>query len=883
MQRFAIREGWTTVVLAAALVYLAILSTQQADWADGLGVLTWVAALGLAAGFVASKWREIPAAALHLAGVVIGLIAVVFTITTYIDDEVGTNRDKLRWLWDRGEVWIRQIINGEPAEDLYLFVLFVSAMSFLLGYLTIWFVFRARWIWAALFFPGVVVLLNTGYSQKVSTGLVVLFLVFAILMLMRFHLLQREFNWRRVRIDYPRTLVWRAFWVATYLSIAVIFFGWALPVDARSRTVNSVWHEVDGPWRTVEAQFNEWFVGLRGPGGGEVGGFAAFEDSFELGGPLSLSEDPVVVVDGSERPTYLKAHTYDVYTGRGWQSSISAAEKTQDAEADEDEADQVELLPQYELQPGEAVPLDERFIDERDRETFQLELQRPRGSLLFVPGSFASANVGANLVVSWRDLDETVDVQRVEEHEVPPEIWPLVELLRDVDLTPDELLNQDEDDTEQVEEEKQERPLPDVSKIPAEVREYRDDLVERGIRTSYQMDGETYRISFLSYSGSFPQLNDIEAAHARDGLTEGDQYEVEVLVSQALAEELRRAGDGYPEIVEERYLSLPETVTERTKFLAREIAEGHNNPYDVAKALETYLRENIVYDERIDFPPPDVDVVDHVLFTSQRGYCEYYSSAFIVMARSLGLPARMAVGFFPTDDKQDEGYVYRERNAHAWPEVYFPGYGWIGFEPTAAREAIERTPSNFGEGPERGPAPILGGEGRIEPGFEDIDEQLLEENLNLPTGEGVVGQAGEPVSASDVAIRVVPLTILLAILVIAYLWIRGTRGLSPANQMYTKFSRGATWGGVTPESAMTPHEYADQVARNIPGSRQPVTYLTDLYVKETYSPRAATQAEVMRARQAWLRLRGVLLRHLVSRLMFWRKPVKEEEYEDEDW
>src|SRR5690606_17882723 len=82
--------------------------------------------------------------------------------------------------------------------------------------------------------------------------------------------------------------------------------------------------------------------------------------------------------------------------------------------------------------------------------------------------------------------------------------------------------------------------------------------------------------------------------------------------------------------------------------------------------------------------------VDYVLFTSREGYCEYYASAFIVMARSLGIPARMSVGFYPSDEEVDTGIMYRERNAHAWPEVYFPGYGWIGFEPTAARSEVNR-------------------------------------------------------------------------------------------------------------------------------------------------------------------------------------------------
>ena len=229
MHRLAIREGWATVVLTSLVVLVAVMSIQRADWADGLDVLNTVMVVGLVAGFIASKWRRVPSPALHLGGFLVGVLTVIYAMTAYLDDGIGTNRDKLRWLWDRGEVWVTQLINGESAEDLYLFVLFISVLTFAMAYLTMWFVFRARWIWAALFFPGVVLLLNLGYSLRVPTSLVAIFIFLSLLLLMRFALLQRELNWQRIRIEYPTTLMWRGLWVATYLSIAVLIFGGQSP------------------------------------------------------------------------------------------------------------------------------------------------------------------------------------------------------------------------------------------------------------------------------------------------------------------------------------------------------------------------------------------------------------------------------------------------------------------------------------------------------------------------------------------------------------------------------------------------------------------------------------------------------------------------------
>jgi len=79
-----------------------------------------------------------------------------------------------------------------------------------------------------------------------------------------------------------------------------------------------------------------------------------------------------------------------------------------------------------------------------------------------------------------------------------------------------------------------------------------------------------------------------------------------------------------------------------------------------------------------------VDPVDYFLFEQQEGYCDYYASAMTVMARSLGLPARIGVGFLPQPPDEDGIQTIYQINGHSWPEIYFPGYGWIEFEPTAA-------------------------------------------------------------------------------------------------------------------------------------------------------------------------------------------------------
>src|SRR5215212_2301534 len=89
-------------------------------------------------------------------------------------------------------------------------------------------------------------------------------------------------------------------------------------------------------------------------------------------------------------------------------------------------------------------------------------------------------------------------------------------------------------------------------------------------------------------------------------------------------------------------------------------------------------------------PRDNQDVVDYVLFESREGYCEYYASAMAVLLRAEGIPSRVVGGYFPAPyDANEGGHLYREKNAHLWVEVFFPGYGWIPFEPTANREKLD--------------------------------------------------------------------------------------------------------------------------------------------------------------------------------------------------
>lgn len=148
--------------------------------------------------------------------------------------------------------------------------------------------------------------------------------------------------------------------------------------------------------------------------------------------------------------------------------------------------------------------------------------------------------------------------------------------------------------------------------------------------------------------------------------------------------ELSRSGsaaDLTPEIA--RY-TVEDDVTPEVAELAAAITAGADSTYDKVKALEDWMDDNIVYTRDIPALAGGEDAVHHLLLESRRGFCEQIGSALVVMLRSLGIPSRLVVGYVPGEYDSTTGeWLSRGTDAHAWAEVYFPGIGWQGFDPTA--------------------------------------------------------------------------------------------------------------------------------------------------------------------------------------------------------
>jgi transglutaminase-like putative cysteine protease len=168
-------------------------------------------------------------------------------------------------------------------------------------------------------------------------------------------------------------------------------------------------------------------------------------------------------------------------------------------------------------------------------------------------------------------------------------------------------------------------------------------------------------------------------------LGRGAVYTVESMVAAPTANELRHAtGASLPANQAERYLQLPHPYPQ-AQALAESATTGASTTYDKVEALISWIGAHTRYSTNIPPLPPGVDTVNAFLFGSRVGYCEQISTALAVMLRTLDIPVREVVGYVPGPyNPVTDLYTIRADDAHAWVQVWFPGYGWQSFDPTAA-------------------------------------------------------------------------------------------------------------------------------------------------------------------------------------------------------
>ena len=258
---------------------------------------------------------------------------------------------------------------------------------------------------------------------------------------------------------------------------------------------------------------------------------------------------------------------------------------------------------------------------------------------------------------------------------------------------------------------------------------------------------------------------DIVALIANPPLHGGEAFQVRSWISTPTILDLKESVRDYPDEIKKLYLQVPENLPVRVSDLAKQITAGLSNPYDQTMAITDWLRKNIEYQISIPPVPGNSDILEWFLFDLKQGYCNYYATAEVIMLRSLGIPARLAVGYAQGESEQGSNvYTVRRKDSHAWPEVYFDNYGWIEFEPTAA-QPVRDLPS--GETSSSSASSGL----PLNPGL-NLDGIPTDE---APPLSGPIGPLPDQNAAEAAAVTIITLS--LGLLIALFFWLRRTNRL----------------------------------------------------------------------------------------------------------
>ncbi|HLF72328.1 MAG TPA: transglutaminase domain-containing protein [Dehalococcoidia bacterium] len=372
--------------------------------------------------------------------------------------------------------------------------------------------------------------------------------------------------------------------------------------------------------------------------------------------------------------------------------------------------------------------------------------------------------------------------------------------------------------------------------------------------------GTPLQVSIDSRVVSGADQTDVTSLRPTGTIHEGDQYRVDSAMSSASQQALRKASSVYPSSLAP-YLQLPGNLPQNIGRKAREVTRDADNNYDKAAAIEQFLRTFAV-DTKINPAPPNRDSVDYFLNSLGRGYFDYHASAMVVMLRTLGIPSRLSVGYvLRVQDRLPDSniYVVTDANSFAWPEVYFPGLGWVEFNPTPSEPRITRADVD-----------VTGAINPLEQFFED---------QGTPLGPGGESQSADAALAqlelkedNHLVSRIIFSIILVVLAVTAigfgafqYSWQRGLSGVGYPVQVWEKTLRLARWAKIRPQPQETPRELVDRLKVELPEVKD-LDYLGEQFIRARYGQKELTPDEKERLQAVW----GQTRRNLLQRILRWK-------------
>jgi hypothetical protein len=363
------------------------------------------------------------------------------------------------------------------------------------------------------------------------------------------------------------------------------------------------------------------------------------------------------------------------------------------------------------------------------------------------------------------------------------------------------------------------------------------------------------------------------AGRLADGIIEDRPYMVRAAVPLGRGEEgsltgnqLAAAGVAYPSWVK-RYTDIREgslgpLTASRAEMVVAQLPPEKRNPFHIAEAMQDWLRKSGGFTYTTDVRGQCVgrNLMDCFLEIKQ-GFCVHFATAMTMMLRTQGIPARYVLGYLPGKRTADGTWEVPRSAAHAWVEVYFPGHGWVEFDPTPGNEA------NNNQAPEFDPGAAVGGPPEVAPATpsflgEDTDTGAIEPPRFLPTPSGGGGGSGGEGILAGIAVAVLVLTLLVLLVVAQFRRLPRTE----PELAYRSVARLATRFGHGPRPTQTAYEFADGLGEIVPAVRSELRVVATAKVEATYGARLLPDDALQALRMAYRRVRMGLLR-----LLWYRK------------
>jgi transglutaminase-like putative cysteine protease len=793
-------EGWGTFLLLLASVMLAIWSVGSVEWVAETPGLYLLALWGVVLGLLLAKIR-FNGWVLAIGGLLLGIYLTFYQLTSLVE---GTSLDRYAEIVNHLFIWARAFVNGEAISDTLPLSCLLLFSSWLAGFICSWSFFRRHNIWGAVLPSGIIMVVNfANFLPGAQRLLLYPYLFVVCLLVARLFIQEREGDWahRSVQRFPPDS---RLLPSALRFALVVVVVSALLPsMSAKVAPVAAVWETISSPVKVIAEEFGRSVGGLSIE---ETGSGHSFGPTQPFAGSTTMGEESVLTVE-APFPVYLRARSYDVYTHEGWETSdtqmVSAESATiQPLEGESQKSQEVEVsvTPHFLLAAGQPVYLGGDPIDM----SIDYQLEVPQ-----------SASYRISLAASEADLS-------VETQNLPPDLHEAVWRLWEMKSASHDTLT--------------------TSDIMAVMPE--DILV-----VSYGSGMQA--VETFTVERQVPISANTLSVRTVDPISAGGSYRATVSVSTATESDLSAAGTGYPGWVLDRYLQLPTAMPSRVIDLAQALTKDLETPYEKAVAIRDYLRA-LNYTLDIEAPPEGTDGVDYFLFELEKGYCQYFASAMAVLLRTSGVPSRMVAGYGPgelteqdgpgdtmghgPDAWQDLQQTFVVRNSHSWTEVFFPGYGWIPFEPTPVRPIIARgefvLPPQDTEGD---------GDSTVRPDEAGVGSPWNAKLLGIPLGLALFG-------------------------VVAWLaWRRLLGQVSEPRVAYARVGYLAALTGMGPRENLTPQEFSRSLGAVVPEMSAALDEIVHSYMRVSYGKHDLNREDRFVIARAWPEVRSYLLRRALHR------------------